>query len=1826
MKTAPAEVVEEPDSGTKKDSGIGYAEESFASARLPDRDSFTEKISEQHWKKVSIYQEPGIPYPVRKEEVLHIGLNGETTLKSATAYVASHILVGLKEATIPKELNEIGTLTPIRSYIGNQTYILTIHNWHINSVSDILTQLAGEQLSSFIRYAEPDYLLHGHIEPNDPEYLNGNQWGLNNEIGNYDIRAPEGWDTLTSANDVVVAIIDSGINIDHEDLAGNLWVNPGETPGNGQDDDSNGIEDDIHGLNAISDSGDVEDDNGHGSHVAGILGAVGNNGIGISGVVWNTNLMAVKFLNKEGRGVTSDAIEAVFYAVDQGANVINASWGGPQYSQGLYDAIEYARNAEVLFVASAGNSDANNDSFPTYPASYDLENIISIGSMGNDGSFSHFSNFGKVSVDIAAPGSDILSTMHIEDSQYAKLSGTSMATPHVAGVLALQIQQYPLGTWSDQINRLFQAYQPIDALGLEVRYAGIPNLEESLGIVEPIPGFNFESSLPAELIRFRGQGLELSIALENPDDASYAWYKGGLLLPDETLPKLSFEELRASDSDTYRVNAVKNGFTVSDFTEIVFAQPNLSLKAAADTFLDIGLIAQNHWRSSVSSVAVGSSSLVSGRIPHNCSSSVHSYVEGEGTLSFYWKVSSEPGFDFLNFKVNGVIQQRISGEQNWAKIDFQLSGPGLKILEWEYLKDASVREFEDQAFIDGIDWIPSDESVPLIIENPKGRTLSPGSEASFEVMAFGSDLSFQWFKDGFELSEETASVLTIPAVAESDSGFYRVEVYNEIGLVLSVPVELKVGNFAADIERQPSHVRSPEGVNANFQVVASGTEPLVYQWVKNGEKILDQIGPILNFPSVSPNDQGLYSVSVSNGFTSEAVLSESVTLTVETGFSGPRITKFTRDLLIPRGQSARLNVTAVGSFPLNYQWYFEGEPMLGENTSTVIFPVVDETHVGRYHCQVWNDFGSVTSWSVDLSIFGNIGDPIEQPLLDWVFSNETQLILKTDNTHDGEDSLLITGGPNQGPTFIQTTVEGPAEISFWYLPTGGGFGQFGSLYFILNGAVEAQFGFGASEFQNYTFQIEEGGRHEIRFVVTSFLTDSSFYLDELIIDRTPLAPTDPVAHNGPPGLDVVLPLEIVSLEPFSIEWYRNNQLLVGENAEILKLGSVSPADSAEYHAIITNEFGSKQSGTFSVNVFEETINETLGTSGINFEYEGEGYWYPQSEDVHSGGSALKSPEFAESTSSIVTKVQGPISGEFYGRELDFQIEGIGANSQITQNTIPSESHKNELDLEIDENVVTHALFEGEWFRWKFDLKEDQMYELRWTNYEGIDGFLDSVKFFPPFYLESDYNSTIGLFPGDSFELFVSVPGSQPTNFQWYRNFESIPGAIDPSLVLLYDEIETNDYFYVVATRGDLSIEGGWVSLIKHTVNIGGEETPFEHEGITFLTTGDSDWVETNLEPTASDGVSLFPGTIAGDFGSGGWVNFLRLNLNGPGELSFRIRNDYEQGFLHFFRGQQIQDETFIDSFYKGDDWVDYTYKVRTWDFPQHTFEFTTAQLGAIGGDITIFLDDFVYRSAPVLQEPAVDRFPALGSTIDFNLSVISNSNPVTIQLFKNGIFQSDLTGQAKLTFSSIVAEDGGEYEIRLTAPGGTTSSEFFNIRPLASFSSVLNSNIIQWELSHDQDWETVTFDEVTGEQGLLTNIGQVSPQQKLDQAKVKKFWIRTSASGPGKFHLKYQAYEFIDRGSDITLKINGSPYRSLGFSPDSDWIDFEVDFEEEIQRTLELSYNYAPGRGDSDIPLLIDKFTFHQIFWSGTPLNQNWPILATHSLLKCQPSALATFQ
>ena len=427
-------------------------------------------------------------------------------------------------------------LKPLKSVTNsfssvNQTYLVDFGDL---SDKELFEKIENYENDPNVAIVEPNYIVKlQEMVPNDEKFAE--LWGMRNtgqqggEAG-ADLGVTKAWMQTTGSRDVKVAVIDTGVDYNHPDLKNNIYENPGETGldengedkrTNGIDDDANGYVDDWHGWDAVNGDNDPMDGHSHGTHCAGTIGAEGNNEIGVAGVNWQVSIIPIKIFRDGGSTTTAAIIAGISYANTIGADIQSNSWGGGNFSDGVYDVIREARDNGALFVAAAGNNYKNdNDARPFYPASYDLDNIVSVASMDRKNKISSFSNVGLTSVDVAAPGSSILST--IPNNGYGVKSGTSMATPHVAGVLALIKSKFKDADYKSLRTRLFTTSERVQVLEGQIAH-GFVSAVDSLEVDEVAP--STVAGLAVERVGLLDTSLSYTPSGDDGDEGQVSYYE-----------------------------------------------------------------------------------------------------------------------------------------------------------------------------------------------------------------------------------------------------------------------------------------------------------------------------------------------------------------------------------------------------------------------------------------------------------------------------------------------------------------------------------------------------------------------------------------------------------------------------------------------------------------------------------------------------------------------------------------------------------------------------------------------------------------------------------------------------------------------------------------------------------------------------------------------------------------------------------------------------------------------------------------------------------------------------------------------------------------------------------------------------------------------------------------------------------------------------------------------------------------------------------------------------------------------------------------------------
>lgn len=534
-----------------------------------------------------------------------VGLLGGISSASAAApeYIPGELVVKLKgvssasriqAAVIQRLQDRLGTraVADMESFETDSS----LHKIVLSDAKNTRQALLALSQDAQVEIAEPNFIYRSFGQadfaaPNDPEL--GRLWGMNNtgqadssgQVGKAgsDIGVFPLWQRgIVGSRSVVVAVIDTGVDLTHPDLKENIYINPKEIPGNGKDDDGNGFVDDLSGWNFVSKSNNPNDDQDHGSHVSGTIGARGNNGVGIVGVNWNVSILPIKFLDAGGSGSLQNAVESINYARKMKVNIMSNSWGGGGFSQTMLKAIQDAREEGILFVAAAGNESNNNDSTPTYPATYNVDNVLSVAATDNRDQLASFSSYGSKTVHVAAPGVRVYSTT--KNGGYNTFSGTSMATPHVSGVAALLLAAQPQMTYAQIKDRLIKTSQPVTSLRKRVAAKGRVNAYNALNNIVP-PSSEPDESLWKDV----AFSLETEHPYPNSADVTYTVREPGAkyvrIVFDqlETEPKYDPVTIQSTSKEAVEsISGKMNGY-VSDYivgdTALIRLQSDSSVNA-----------------------------------------------------------------------------------------------------------------------------------------------------------------------------------------------------------------------------------------------------------------------------------------------------------------------------------------------------------------------------------------------------------------------------------------------------------------------------------------------------------------------------------------------------------------------------------------------------------------------------------------------------------------------------------------------------------------------------------------------------------------------------------------------------------------------------------------------------------------------------------------------------------------------------------------------------------------------------------------------------------------------------------------------------------------------------------------------------------------------------------------------------------------------------------------------------------------------------------------------------------------------------------------------
>lgn len=780
-------------------------------------------------------------------------------VRSATAMVADHVMVKLKPGVTAADL--AGRFSSDQfTERGRHGSTFSLLSFPVSAetgdrLPDVLARLTASDLVSI---AEPDYIVTTQdVSPNDPAFADGTLWGLHNtgQIGPRDIKgvedqdidAPEAWSTVTDASAVLIAVIDTGARLTHEDLIGDWWANPGESGGgkdtNGVDDDNDGFVDDVHGVNLITQSGDPTDDIGHGTHVCGIIGAAGNNARGTVGVAWKARIMVVKFLDAKGNGTTSDGIRAVDYAREHHARIINASWGGPGESKLLTEAVEAFGASGGIFICASGNSGTDTTLSTFSPASIVNPCLLSVASMYRLGTLSVYSNYGGT--EIAAPGDDIYSTWFESDTSYHTLSGTSMAAPHVTATMALMLTRFPDQTPAQAITRLISTGVESDILpdayadGRVFRpmlYRRVLNLQRA--VTETAPALVPRIPAPRTTVTHEfGDAFTLGVGpITSPTPVTYQW-----LFNDKPLAGATSDQLTITNAA--RAQAGRYSLAITNAAGTAYSRPViLSL--------------------------VGPPSILQQPLPLTL-------IEGEDGYLAASVLGN--GYDLIEYQwyfEGGAIDGANHPTLELNKVTRAVAGSYRLVARNQYGATDS----------DTVTITVNPAVAPSITTQPAGASVPADRDAVFSVQASGTrTLAYQWRRDGIDLQGEVEPTLRLARAQQSDIGDYSVVVSNSGGTATSSAAHLDVGYapVAPFILRQPVGRDVGYGRGFTLSVTAKGTPAPAYQWQLDGTPIAGATSASYSVARAQSAHTGGYSVVATNS--SGTVMSDTARVTMRNG-------------------------------------------------------------------------------------------------------------------------------------------------------------------------------------------------------------------------------------------------------------------------------------------------------------------------------------------------------------------------------------------------------------------------------------------------------------------------------------------------------------------------------------------------------------------------------------------------------------------------------------------------------------------------------------------------------------------------------------------------------------------------------------------------------------------------------------------------------------------------------------------------------------------------------------------------------------------------------
>lgn len=1148
-----------------------------------------------------IIRDKGFGFPIRVTDAIELDDQGnQRKIAEISAYAANQILLCSASPLRQQDIEDIEQALGWEYVEAQSTLFVAVLQTKEEEFEAVAEALSAIDLSDAEIEAEPNHIFYASLSPNDPSYLSNEQWGLNAE-NDIDIDAPEAWDSRNTAANITIAIIDTGIRLDHEDLAGNLWVNPGEFAGNSGDDDNNGHIDDIHGYNALTPTGPPTDDNGHGTHVAGIAGAIGNNSKGIAGVAWEVQLMAVKALNSDGKGSTSNIVKGIDYAVENGAHIINASWGSESDSVSISQAIERAKNKAILFVAAAGNEGSSRASFPGRSP---LNNVITVGSVDQFGSSSHFSNQSNTDVDIMAPGERILSTWHDAPDAYSLQDGTSMAAPLVSGALALTLAQYPNDSLAIQKQRLLDSSVKNEFLQFACASSGIVNLNNALAMAHvPIPPRILDTSNKS-IEAYEGEAVEIWAKAESDLPLSFEWFHGDTTLANET-DTLTFPAITAAQTGTYRLEISNKDATLTVVFNLIVRPRLYEIEALIANDILVFGSALEHWE----------------LVEENGITSITHKALPRDTQAFLTFRSSRPGL--LRIQAKRLLDQKsqyqtiIAGtgiyrsiyKQIWETFDVSTESDAGVSATIEHSNEYYGATSDPRILHIQIPrYYEPDKLPPVFRERLSSGTYSVGTVAYLQVLTEQKNVTYQWYKDGLLIEGETSHDLSFTISSQSQEGSYHVVATNQYGSLQSSAATIEV-----DTSPQPARIvyegddplTVPAGEPFRIPMSVFGAEPILYQWYRNHQPIPGATSKELDIGIATPAHNGVYYLEAKNergGWYVER--SRWLSVQVSEQIFPPRFAKNDKEpkeYIVAQGQSITLGSrSAAGSLPIEYHWYKDGKIQtdLPSTPSITIDPAKTEDD-GTYYTEARNSIGTAQSGRHSLQVTPPIDHAHDEPGLRLLTNlprgdNYHSLVNQSHETYDGVDALELS-----------VSTSGQQIIAFEKL------GQDVLLKYRWKSSIPDDF---ELRYRNAQYKWEEltgdgtwkeevillRAGQSLEFEFSPRNTGAKIWFDTFEIIRSPHV-LQQISYDIPSdGNSVTLSARILG-DDLSYQWFKDGAKIADANDSTFTITNYSAATAGNYHLEASNSHGTKTTANATV---RSDILDTIVQSPLRLSFTG----------------------------------------------------------------------------------------------------------------------------------------------------------------------------------------------------------------------------------------------------------------------------------------------------------------------------------------------------------------------------------------------------------------------------------------------------------------------------------------------------------------------------------------------------------------------------------------------------------------------------------------------